>query len=388
MKKTISILGSTGSIGLTTLRIIDKKKSFFIINILSANRNYDLIIKQIKRYKPKYFIINNYPTYLKVKKKNFRYCKIINKFDSINFKNKNDFTISAIPGIAGLKPTIKLIKSSKKLLLANKESIVCGWNIINKIAKKNRTQIIPIDSEHFSISKLLLKHNIKNIKKIYITASGGPFLNYPIHKLKNIKPSDAIKHPKWKMGKKISVDSSTMVNKILELIEAQKLFDIPDEKIDIIIHPNSLVHALVELKNGFFELIYHETSMIIPIANAIFEGNLKIEDFYKEKKSIFKEKLIFKNVDKKRFPIIKIRNFIKKFPFSGIILNACNEILVDQFLKKKIPFLAISKIIMSILRDRNYIQNNIEIPKNLDQIIDLDNWARKKTFSIINKFYA
>jgi 1-deoxy-D-xylulose-5-phosphate reductoisomerase len=179
-----------------------------------------------------------------------------------------------------------------------------------------------------------------------------------------------------------------MVNKILELIEAQKLFEIPDEKIDIIIHPNSLVHALVELNNGLFELIYHETSMIIPIANAIFDGNLKIEDFYKEKKSIFKEKLIFKNIDKKRFPIIKIRNFLNKFPFSGIILNASNEILVDQFLKKKIPFLAISKIIMSILRDRNYTQNAIVIPKNLNQIIELDNWARKKTFSIINKFYG
>ena len=388
MKKTISILGSTGSIGLTTLRIIDKKKNFFSINILSANRNYKLIIKQIKKYRPSCFIVSNYATFLKVKKNNFKYCKIINKFDDINLKIKSDATVCAIPGIAGLKPTIQLIKSSKKIFLANKESIVCGWNIIKKIAKKNHTRIIPIDSEHFSISKLLLKHNIKNIKKIYITASGGPFLNYPINKLKNIKPSDAIKHPKWKMGKKISVDSSTMVNKILELIEAQKLFEIPDEKIDIIIHPNSLVHALVELNNGLFELIYHETSMIIPIANAIFDGNFKIEDFYKEKESIFKEKLIFKNIDKKRFPIIKIRNFLNKFPFSGIILNASNEILVDQFLKKKIPFLAISKIIMSILRDRNYTQNAIVIPKNLNQIIELDNWARKKTFSIINKFYG
>ena len=388
MKKILSILGSTGSIGLTTLKIVDKKKNFFKINLLSADKNYKLIIKQIKKYKPKYFIINNYSVYLKVKKNNYKNCKILNQFDQVNLKIKSDFTISAIPGIAGLKPTIKLVKYSKKIFLANKESIVCGWNIIEKIAKKNHTTIVPIDSEHFSISKLLLKHKIKDIKKIYITASGGPFLNRSIKKFKNIKPNDATKHPKWKMGKKISVDSSTMVNKILEIIEAQKLFNIPDHKIDIIIHPNSLVHALVELKNGLYELIYHETSMIIPIANAIFNGKLNIEDFYQEKKSIFKENLIFKNVDIKKFPIIKIRKHINKFPSSSIILNASNEILVDQFLKKKIPFLAITKIIMSILRDRNYRQNAIVIPKNLNQIIELDYWARNKTFSIIRKLYA
>ncbi len=388
MKRTISILGSTGSIGLTTLKIIDKKKIFFKVFLLSADKNYKLIIKQIKKYKPEYFVINNYSVFLKIKNKKYKNCKIVNKLEEVIFKKANDLTICAIPGIAGLKPTIELIKYSKKIFLANKESIVCGWNVIKKIAKKNNTKIIPIDSEHFSISKLLLKHNIEDIKKIYITASGGPFLNRSIKKFKNIRPSDATKHPKWKMGKKISVDSSTMVNKILELIEAQKLFEIPDKKIDIIIHPNSLVHALVELKNGLFESIYHETSMVIPIANAIFDGKLNIEDFYVKKNSIFKENLVFKNVDKKRFPIIKIRKFINKFPSTPIILNASNEILVDQFLKKKIPFLAITKIIMSILRDRNYRQNAIVIPKNLNQIIKLDYWARKKTFSIIQKLYA
>ena len=202
MKKILSILGSTGSIGLTTLKIVDKKKNFFKINLLSADKNYKLIIKQIKKYKPKYFIINNYSVYLKVKKNNYKNCKILNQFDQVNLKIKSDFTISAIPGIAGLKPTIKLVKYSKKIFLANKESIVCGWNIIEKIAKKNHTTIVPIDSEHFSISKLLLKHKIKDIKKIYITASGGPFLNRSIKKFKNIKPNDATKHPKWKMGKK------------------------------------------------------------------------------------------------------------------------------------------------------------------------------------------
>ena len=283
MKRIISIIGSTGSIGLSSLNIIQKNKNFQI-NLLSANKNYRLILKQIKIYKPKYFLIRDHSVFLKVKKIKYRNTKIVNSFESINLIKKNDITICAIPGIAGLEPTIKLIKFSKKLFIANKESVVIGWNIISKMAKKYNTKIVPLDSEHFAISKLLSKHKISDIKKIYITASGGPFLNYSINDLKKIKPEDALKHPKWKMGKKISIDSSTLMNKILELVEAQKLFNIPKDKIDIIIHPNSLVHAFVELHNGISEFIYHETSMIIPIANAIYDGNLKIEDFYKKKK--------------------------------------------------------------------------------------------------------
>ena len=148
-------------------------------------------------------------------------------------------------------------------------------------------------------------HNIKEIKKIYITASGGPFLNFNKGQLKKITPEQALKHPKWKMGKKISIDSATLMNKILELIEAQKLFDIPNNKIDILIHPNSLVHAILELNNGLTKFIYHQTSMIIPLANAIFDGNLNIKDFYyKKEKNVF-ENLTFQNVDDKKFPIIK-----------------------------------------------------------------------------------
>ena len=164
-----------------------------------------------------------------------------------------------------------MIKLSKKILIANKESIICGWNLIKKNALTNKTKIVPIDSEHFSIFTLLKSHKLNEIKKFYITASGGPFLNYKRKQFKNIKPKDALKHPKWKMGKKITVDSSTLMNKMLELIEAQKLFDIPNNKIDILIHPNSLVHAIIKLKNGLTKFIYHETTMIIPLANALFE---------------------------------------------------------------------------------------------------------------------
>jgi len=387
MKQSISILGSTGSVGMSALNIIDKKKKNFTLKLLSTNKNYSLISKQLIKYKPKIVIIIDQNTFRKIKQK-FKYknIKILNNFNSINFKKKSDITISAISGIAGLLPTIKMIKLSKKILIANKESIICGWGLLKNHALKNNTKIVPIDSEHFSILKLLENHKINEIKKIYITASGGPFLNYKIHQFKKIKPKDALKHPKWKMGKKITIDSSTLMNKILELIEAQKLFNIPNSKLDILIHPNSLVHAIVELKNGLIKFIYHETSMIIPLANAIFDGNLNIEDFYKTKiknKKKIIENLTFQKVNQKLFPIIKLKDRINEHPSTSIIINAVNEVLVDQFLQKKLPFLSISKMIMTIMNDRNYTKYAIRRPKNIKQINEIDYWARNKTLNKI-----
>ncbi len=203
MKKLISILGSTGSVGLSTFKIIDKKNSFFKINLLSANSNFDLICYQIRKYNPNIFLIFNLKVFERVKEK-FKYkkIKIINKLNRNLFIKKSHITVSAIPGIAGLQPTINMIKKSEKILIANKESIICGWKFIKKQAKINNTKIIPVDSEHYSIMKLLENHKINEIKKIYITASGGPFLNYKPEHLKKITIRDALKHPKWKMGKK------------------------------------------------------------------------------------------------------------------------------------------------------------------------------------------
>ena len=169
------------------------------------------------------------------------------------------------------------------------------------------------------------------------------------------------------------------MNKILELIEAQKLFQIPRNKIDILIHPNSLVHAIITLNNGLTKFIYHETSMIVPLANAMLDGKLNIENFIKTKNKNYFENLIFKSVDKKVFPVINIKNKVNEYPSSSIIINAANEILVDQFLKKKIPFLGISKLIMAILKDRNYRKYAIKRPKNINQINEIDIWARKTT---------
>jgi len=383
MKKRISILGSTGSIGRSTFEIINKKKKLFEIYLLAANKNYNLICKQIKKYKPVIFIIRNKIIYDKVKKKfNKNKVQILNELD-IKYLKKTDTTISAIPGIAGLKPTLLMTKFSKNILIANKETIICGWSLIKKQAKKYQCKIIPIDSEHFSIFKLLEHHKLEEIENIYITASGGPFLNYKKHQFKKIKPKDALKHPKWKMGKKISVDSSTLINKILEVIEAEKLFNIPNKKIKILIHPNSLVHAIIELKNGLTKFIYHETSMLIPIANAIFNDQLDIKNFYVPKNKKIIENLFFKKVSKITFPIIKIKNRVNEFPSTSIIINSSNEVLVDHFLQKKIDFLSISKIIMIILNDKNYKKYAIRNPININQINKIDNWARNITLKKI-----
>ena len=187
MKRIISILGSTGSVGESSFKILNKKKNLFKFNVLAADKNYRLICKQIDKFKPNVFIVNNKDIFVKVKKKyKGKKIKIIhyNELDRCNIKN-SDITIAAIPGIAGLSPTIKLLKKSKKILIANKESVICGWNLIKKIASKNNTKIVPIDSEHFSIMKLLENQKIENVKRIYLTASGGPFFNFKTSQLKN-----------------------------------------------------------------------------------------------------------------------------------------------------------------------------------------------------------
>ena len=376
MKKKISILGSTGSIGLSALNIVDKKRNLFNIDLLSANSNYKLICKQIQKYKPKIFVVRDQIIFKKIKNKYKKNkVKILDAFNKVDLKKKTDICICAIPGFSGLEPTISFIKFSKKILIANKESVICGWNLIKKLSKKKNTKLIPIDSEHFSILKLLENHKLDEVKKIYITASGGPFLHYKKNQMTKIKPKDAFNHPKWKMGKKISIDSSTLMNKILELIEAQKIFNIPSEKIEIIIHPNSLVHAIIEFKNGLVKFLYHETSMIIPLANAIFDGKLKIENFYKNKNMKF-ENLIFQKVDKNLFPAIKLKSLVNEYPSTPIIINAANEVSVDRFINKKLPFLKINKIIMGVLNDKNYKKYAIRNPRSINQIIKIDEWAR------------
>ena len=235
MKKKICILGSTGSIGKSTLEIISKNRNDFDVILLSGNSNFRLLISQAKKFKPKYVYSSN--LYLTEKIKYF--CNK-NKIIIINDLNllkqiKFDITIAAISGIAGLLPTLNIIKFSKKILIANKESIICGWKFIYKELKKNNCSFVPIDSEHFSIFNLIENKNINSIKNIYLTASGGPFYGKNIN-LKKVTPLQATKHPNWKMGKKISIDSANLMNKILEVIEASLIFNFPISKFKIIIH--------------------------------------------------------------------------------------------------------------------------------------------------------
>ena len=260
--------------------------------------------------------------------------------------------------------------------------MICGWHIINKIAKNNKTKIIPIDSEHFSIMKLLENHKTEEVEKIFITASGGPFLNLAKSKFKNIKPSDAIKHPRWSMGKKISVDSSTLMNKVLELMEAQKIFPFDLKKYEVIIHPQSLVHAIIKFKNGITKLLYHEPDMKIPISNAIFDSKNYINN-YSTKNKI--KNLEFYDADQNRFDALKLIPKLDKYTSTPIIINAANEILVDHFLKKKIRFTSILKHIFSLLKDKNYKKYAIYNPTSLGNIYTIDRWSRLTTLKIINR---
>ena len=358
MRKKICILGSTGSIGVSTLEIISKDKKNFDVILLSGNSNFKLLISQALKFKPKYIYTNNFSSTKKIKyfcKKN----KIIiisdlNKLKKIKF----DITISAISGIAGLLPTLNIIKFSKKILIANKESIICGWKFINKELKKYNCSFTPIDSEHFSISKLIQNKNKNLIKNIYLTASGGPFFNKKLN-LNKVTPTQAVKHPNWKMGKKISVDSANLMNKILEIIEASLIFNLPLNKFKIIIHPQSLIHAIIEFRNGLSTMLYHNNDMKIPIANSLYDN------FYINKESInkfcFEKKLSFIAPNIKKLPSIKILGLTKTLNETGFILiNALNEILVEKFLNNKILFTDIVYKLLGILKSKlvkNYLKN-------------------------------
>ena len=385
MKKKIAILGSTGSIGKSTLEVIKRDKKNFDVVLLTANNNYRKLIQQAKEFKVRNVIINNNNFYLKVKnslKKNKT--KVYFGNISLNkiIKKKIDYTMSAVVGLAGLQPTIDAIKISKVVALANKETIICGWPILNKLIKKYKTEIVPVDSEHFSIMKLTKGVSNDEVEEIIITASGGPFLNVPINKLKKIKPSQAIKHPNWKMGKKISVDSANMMNKVFEIIEAYKLFKFDKEKYKIMIHPQSYVHSIIRFKNGLIKMILYNSDMKIPISNILYGYKKKVLNIKKiDTKTL--NNLSFQKVDVKKFPSINLIRKSLKFDSSiPTIINAANEVLVDMFLNNKISFLDIVRIVGKIFKDEDFNKYATRKPCSINDIKIIDNWARLKTISM------
>ena len=381
MKKKIAILGSTGSIGKSTIDILRKDKKNFDVVLLTTNNNYREILKQAKEFKVRNIVINNNKHYLNLKKKiKNKKINIFNNFESFNkkFKTKIDFTMSAISGLEGLKPTLNLIKFTKTIAIANKESIICAWNLIQKKLKKYKTEFIPVDSEHFSIWSLL-HGNYNNIDEVIITASGGPFLKLPVSKFKKIKPIHAIKHPNWKMGSKISIDSATLMNKVFEVIEAQRIFNIDSSKFKILIHPKSYVHAVIKFNNGLTKILVHDTDMKIPIFNSIYyKKNLKIKSSKLDLNIL--NNLDFSRVNLKKFPSIKILNKIpKNISLYETVLVSANDQLVDLFLKNKISFQKITTFLKKILGMKIFLKYKKRSPKNYKEIIKLSDYVRLKT---------
>ena len=377
MKKKIAILGSTGSIGKTLIEIIKKDKKNFDVILLTADKNYKEILKQAKILKVKNLIITDKKAYLNLSQNKLGNIKIFNNYDCFNkiFKKKIDYVMSSISGINGLIPTIKIIKFTKKIAIANKESIICGWHLIKKDLKKFKTSFIPVDSEHFSIFYSLKGNKISNIKKIYLTASGGPLINTPKKKLKNIKISEAIKHPNWKMGKKISIDSATMMNKVFEIMEAKKIFDLNYETLDILVHPSSYVHAIVKFNDGMVKIIAHDTNMKIPIFNSLHNSQKKIKtDELNLKKLNF---LDLKKVDKDKFPSIKIIKQLKNNESSlETLIVLANDILVDLFLLKKIYFTDIVRVLQKLINMKKFNNYRLKKINNINSIILLNNQIR------------
>ena len=384
--KKIAIFGSTGSIGSSLINIIKKDKKNFKIELLTANKNYQKLIRQTKFFNVKNIIIIDKSCFLIVKKilKN-KDVNVYNNFDSLTkiFKHKKiDYVMSAISGFEGLIPTLKIIKFTNTIAIANKESIICGWPLIKKDLKKYNTKFIPIDSEHFSIWSLLNSAKANNLDKVFITASGGPFRKLPLHKFKNIKPKNALKHPNWSMGKKISIDSATMMNKVFEIMEAKKIFDLKYEQLAILIHPKSYLHAIIKFNNGLTKLLIHDTNMSIPIFNSLYlssEKKIKSENINLE----ILNNLSLSYVDKKRFPVVQIINKLEDncSLFETVIVSA-NDVLVYRFLKGEIRFTDISKTLVKILNFKEFIKLKKITPKKVEDISDLAKYVSLKINSM------
>jgi len=386
MKKKIAILGSTGSIGKTLIEIIKKDKKNFKIELLTANTNYQELLKQAKILNVKNMIITNKKSYLELKKKKLKNINIYNDFNCFNniFKKKIDYVMVSISGIYGLEPTINIIKYTKKIAIANKEAIICGWHLIKKNIDKYKTSFIPVDSEHFSIFYSLDKNDISNVEKIYLTASGGPLNNIPKKKFRFIKISQAINHPNWKMGKKISIDSATMMNKVFEIIEAKKIFNLKYNKLDILIHPSSYIHAITKFNDGMIKIIAHDTNMKIPIFNSLYENpkkRIKTETLNLKKLNF----LDFKKVDMDKFPSIKIIKKLKnKDSLLETIIVLANDELVKLFLLKKINFNDIINTLLKLINMNKFKKYSQKNPGNINTIFFLNNYIRKTINKIIN----
>ena len=385
MKKKIIILGSTGSIGKNLLNIIKKDKKNFNVKLLTARNNYKLLLKQANYFNVSNIIITDPISYKKAKKINKnKKINIFNDFNVFNkiLRSKVDYTMSSIIGLDGLYPTLKIIKYTKLIAIANKEAIICGWDLIKKELKIHKTEFLPVDSEHFSIWKIINFEKNKNIDQIFLTASGGPFLHKSINQIKNVKISEALNHPNWKMGKKISIDSATMMNKVFEVIETKNIFSTPYKKISILIHPKSYIHAIVKFYDGTIKFLAHEASMKIPIFNTLYLNQFKKISSNKLNIDILNN-LKLQKIDNKLFPVIDILRYLpSNSTLFETVLVATNDELVNLFLKGKITFYDISKNLLKFINLKEFQKFKKKKPKNIQDIHLLSNYVRLKVNSL------
>ena len=382
--KKIAILGSTGSIGTQTLEVISDNKNIFEVELLTAFSNDKLLITQARLYKPSTIIFGD-RSKEKVIRNELKNEKIDIYFGEESLNNflsycNPDIVLTALVGKSGLIPTINCINKGINVALANKETLVVAGNIIYDLCKEKKVNIYPVDSEHSAIFQCLVGEKKEEINKIILTASGGPFRNKKLDELKNITKKEALNHPNWEMGEKITIDSSTLMNKGLEVIEAKFLFDVDIKKIKVVVHPQSIIHSMVEFIDGSIKAQLGEPDMKLPIQYALSSGGrirnkFKQYDFFKNNTLTFEE------------PCLKTFNNLKLAYEAGevggnapCILNASNEIVVDAFLKEKIKYLDMTKLIEESLNKISYIAT-----PNLDQLIETDLETRKFTLDKINK---
>ena len=339
MKKNVFVMGSTGSIGVQSLDVISKSNSHKVIG-LSCYSNSELLLDQIKEHQPKMVAIDKIDSSHEL----FNYChhnniKVYNGENSsskIPFQNI-DLAINAIVGTSGLKPTVELIKNGIDIALSNKESLVLGGHFIMPLAKKNNVKIIPVDSEHSAIFQCLHGENHSDLKKIILTGSGGPFLEKPLNEFDLISPAQALKHPNCNMGKKISIDSATMMNKALELVEALWLFDIDIEQIEITIHPQSIIHSMVEFIDGSYKAHLGTPDMKVPIQYALTYPARKT--FAVDSLDLSDLSLAFQSPDYKRYPILGLVHELIKLGGNRVaVMSIANDYIVQKFLDEKISF--------------------------------------------------
>jgi 1-deoxy-D-xylulose-5-phosphate reductoisomerase len=382
--KNISVLGSTGSIGRSSLEVIDKFSHRFKVVGLAAGRNTQLLEEQIEKFRPKIVSLERKEEAEDLRRK-FRGKSIKVTFaqegaEEVASFSENDIVISAITGINGLRPTLAAVQEGKKVALANKESMVVAGPLIQDMISKFGAQLIPVDSEHSGVFQCLAKEEMGNVKKVTLTASGGPFFSRSSFEMNDITPEEALNHPRWKMGKKVTIDSATLMNKGLELIEARWLFGLEPRQLGILIHPQSIVHSLVEMSDGSVLAQLSPTDMKLPIQYALTyperENSLLPSLDLSEIKA-----LEFYEVNVEKFPIIKLaRLALEEGDSLPIALNAANEVVVSAFLEQRIKFMDISDVVTEIVENHQKRK-----AQSLEDIFDVDRETRRVTLDLLKK---